>query len=692
MTDQDLASLEEEPVFDRTFIGSFGHFESSDSFPVEYISTSLTASQASEFLEFARDIRMSQFDFELLMQRDIDDERVEDKLKPYLRPKTSSARRQKPVFFPPLLVAIVPVKKQELQPYYPDEVVSPADKVVIREWTNLFQLKYLRSDAPQSFQLKHGSEYIGVNRSQVSLKLRTATGDDYGSKLVVIDGQHRLLALKQVYAESSDALSNLTIPVCILFPPHVTEAESKANQGSGVPTVSEVFRNLFVDVNETMEVVGGHFTILLGDDSISHLACRALCSKVLQEYGQEGLAVVEWNIKKRKDSNNINRPYSLTSIGIIRKALDETFRQPRKKMEYLLKLGGKVSETLNPEGGDEYDYPRVKWDKFSVFQKPILQEQVGNTVVPGLCKIFFETTEFRRVFDEFCRQVDSLRARQEQEKDPNLAKVLNKVLLYNPISSSQEDAQVEYQNFMKQAEAWRYDCAGIVQYALFQRAVINAWGFFLTKCQDYALTPERAASGIVALLNEALKNRGEKMHYSHEYMQHTVFNTNKIKTKEDTRKALLMFVLSHLGNRDIAQNVADVLTGSESTPGELVDELAIRGYESAGEFLSIYESERKKAFKASYRVDATLDPDSREDLIEAEEDFKRDWAEVRAGRKLKENISTRFDELVASHVKDDVALAHDALKKALSFEADIVEMREEEGEYAVGESTEDDES
>jgi len=80
-----LESFGEEQIYNFERIGSFGRFYSGKSFPIEYIMTSFRAAELSE-LTFARDIRPDKIDFELLMQRDIDEERVRIEMEPYLNP------------------------------------------------------------------------------------------------------------------------------------------------------------------------------------------------------------------------------------------------------------------------------------------------------------------------------------------------------------------------------------------------------------------------------------------------------------------------------------------------------------------------------------------------------------------------------------------------------------------------------
>lgn len=93
-----------ENVYDISYIGSFGRFSSGNSFPIDYVQASFTAADLLD-LSFARELHPDGQDFELLMQRDIDHERVLRDVVPYLNPTERSDQeiKDRAVFFPPSL-------------------------------------------------------------------------------------------------------------------------------------------------------------------------------------------------------------------------------------------------------------------------------------------------------------------------------------------------------------------------------------------------------------------------------------------------------------------------------------------------------------------------------------------------------------------------------------------------------------
>lgn len=219
----------------------------------------MTTLKSSELdsLTFARDIKPSTIDFEQLLQRDIDEERVKTEIEPYIMsPKLTAAEAMsKTVFFPPLLVAAVPVNRKKMEEYYSSQVIDQEnEKKIVREWTGLFKLN-LGKDGGYMFKPSLIDDLqLSVSKEPAHIEINLSNGIEKGIKLIVIDGQHRLKALNDIYKNDPDALRELAIPICILFSPNSTEAVSLKlnNETFSVPTVSEIFRQLFVDVNKML--------------------------------------------------------------------------------------------------------------------------------------------------------------------------------------------------------------------------------------------------------------------------------------------------------------------------------------------------------------------------------------------------------------------------------------------------------
>ena len=127
--------------------------------------------------------------FDEIMQRDIDDARVSSELVPYLLDRKS---RDLVKLFPPIVVVVMPVEPNENRPADLYPIVTSGEAVV--DGTNI---RFVRSGAKgqevfefiQPFQ--EGKLY---EHDLVRLKLNTNR-----CRLVIVDGQHRAMALLALY-------------------------------------------------------------------------------------------------------------------------------------------------------------------------------------------------------------------------------------------------------------------------------------------------------------------------------------------------------------------------------------------------------------------------------------------------------------------------------------------------------------
>lgn len=684
-----MKSFGKKELYNLHHIGSFGRFYSGKSFPVEFLQTSFSASELLD-LKFAREVKQDHIDFDLLMQRDIDEERVKTKMEPYIDPDdvTSSEIKSRAIFFPPLLVAIIPVENGEMLSYYSNETCYPDEDNFVREWPGLFKLTFFPSDAADAYQFKdQNGDPVPVDREPVKLSVKTAKGHRKGAMLVVIDGQHRLHALRQVYEKKPSLIEDLVVPVCVLYGPHCTESMQEQYGDVKVPKVSEVFRHLFVDINTTMELVGGHFNILLSDSNIGQLACRRFCDVVLERYGPKGLALVEWNTKNKKESTIIKKSYPITSIGIIDKALDDNFNKRRRQRQPLLKYIAGIENVESEYDEDDDVQIEVEWERFSLSQKAEIEENLKKTLCFELTKIFFESDFYKPIFDVFDSAISEMEslAKEGTDRSVELKRVMNQVLEYVPIQSGNnfEEARNEYVKFENRVEAnLENKISPIVRYAIFQRALIQAWVRFLEIQRKASVDLSLATDSFLKLINLAAVNQGSLFAPSHRYMQYSVFSRTKIKPKEDTKDSLANLIMALLGqDENVEKVIADLDSIGSEEKVELKSDLFEVGQDSASKFIEHYKKSRKADFIASYRVDFdNLDPEERERLGDLQDEYEKHKKQHRNGEIPKERISTKFFEEVEKFVQQDLSESADELKQALGYDVDILEDDESDEE------------
>lgn len=686
----ELDGFDDENPYKNTLDGSFGRFGAGESFPLEFVLTTFPAHRLDE-LSFAREIAPKDVDFDLLMQRDIDEDRVRKKMQPYLAPRTTAGEiRSRALFFPPLLVAILPVVERGIQEHYPPERVEIDDeKLLVREWPGVFKVTLRKASGSDPYELTKdlpggAKGSWSVNREPARLQYKPAQGLRLGAKLVVVDGQHRLAALKNV---DESLLEHLAVPVCVVFPPFSTTSRASAAPGR-IPSVPEVFRNLFVDVNNTAELVGGHFNILLSEDSVGSLVCRRFCSEILAHRDVEGLAVVEWNTKSRKDSTIITRGYSVTSIGVIEKALTTSFK---RLLERALNLPEVRDDLYGNDSDEEEDRPNpVKWDTFSLDQKKILDAQIKKNVVPALEDLFFETEPFRSAVNCFREEIKELEGRAADKDATGNAcqQVLNQILEYNPIISRRDDAYPEnrYLAFVDSVRDRRDQlCHPAIGYAVFQRGMIEAWSDIFSGTSGFDLSARDAMTVLRSAIELQLFERSNLVSAAQPYCQDILYRGANVRPQEESRRAFAQLLVAAFGARPAAESAVEKLNiADRAVVNRLVDKLEGIGREAAFEYVGIYKSIRMRRFKSEYLISDELDDEEKERLNGAELKFAEQLREVKAKTRKKEDVTKEFDDLVEGHIRRYVEIASAALKKALNFDGDILPMTSQSSFIADG--------
>ncbi|MFJ4247530.1 hypothetical protein [Pseudomonas sp. NPDC089741] len=669
MTD-DFEDLQEEQEFDVELLGNFGRFVSSGSYPVEYFMASMPMAQAYKYLKFARDVQMDDINFDLLMQRDIDENRVEKDIMPYLQQDEATAATR-PLFFPPLLAAIVPVKDEKIQEYYgARSKIIPKVGFAGVSWEGHFRLYGKTTASADGLTLQSDQPGEKIKAKQAILNLRTSELDPHGVMLIVIDGQHRLRALKRLWEEHRDKVRDLVVPVCVMYAPNShSENADKLN----VPSVPRVFRNLFVDVNSTMTVVGGHFNILLSDKNIGDMTCRVFCDDVLSRYGKEGLACIEWNTRTRTHSYNVTKVHSLTSIGVLQRGLEENFK-PDMVVSYLLGISD-AAEDLFPVGADKEDfYPKIKWDKYSYAQSNALKFRIKEHLTPLLVSLYFESVPFKKLYGYFTEEVGKLKSDLPKGGRSAISAqaILQSLLEYKPFDEKDSDFKKRWLVFEESIEAKRASSSfGIVRYALFQRAFFNVAGIFLRFGIQYSVPPERAFKAAITLLNVIFDKNSDVFNNEKTYLQYTVFEQRRIRTRDETKAAIRDLILAHLLRDDIRASV--VAAFSDSAGPELDVLLNDEGFTSAGQFLGRYREERAKAFKKGYELDYSLTNEEREDLRLKELEQRAMERDVKEKRRDESSLVRRFDNEVDRFIDEYFVEAKRDLRSSLGIEGDLLE-------------------
>jgi hypothetical protein len=671
---EQIEDLGVEQEYDLELIGNFGRFVSGQSYPIEYLMTTMTMSEVIKYLRFAREIQMDQIDFDLLMQRDIDEGRVEVEIMPYLQPD-QLIEATKPLFFPPLLAAVVPVVENRIQNFYGAlQVLDTDSQYAGKQWKSHFKLEAKRSAGSEGLPVVLDNEDLRIKSKQAILSLRTTEMHADGVTLIVIDGQHRLMALKRLWSEHREKVRNMVVPVCIMYPPNSygREAGDKLT-----PAVPRVFRELFVAVNSTMRQVGGHFNILLSDRTIGDIACRQFCESVLSKYGKEGLAFVEWNTRNKKEAFNLTKKYTGTTIGIIFKGLEENFKADSIVYHLLNIVAG--AEDLFPEGADLEDYfPKIKWDKFSYAQSSAIQIRAKKFISPLLMRLYFESAPFMELRKIFEDELATLTSEVKSGGKFGLAAqaVIQRLVEYKPFDEKNLSFNSRWVDFEVSVNS-KLESSDfrILTYALFQRSLFQVAAIFIRIGMGCNVSVEASFDGFLELINRVFNRDPKFFDPRRQYMQFTAFTAQmRIRTREQTKHAFRDLIISNLLIDEIRSAVIDVSFRSAHSARDIDDYMSKIAFEAAGATIRRYREERTREFKKAYEVDYSLGQEIREDLKLKEIAQRTNEQAIRDGRIDQASVVMEFDILVNSFIEEYVLEMKQSLRESLGIYSDFMEI------------------
>ena len=238
----------------RSISGVYGEFGAGGGVQAFYLQCALTPAQLAWVSLISEITGSEKWDVRDLFQRDVDIDRVTNGLIPYLR------EEEKIKFFNPLTLTVLPMANDghTVLPHMP-EVQEKRVEVDGRMWNSL--------ERPDYYRLR----WIDDHPEFAVLDLSEAQ-----SRLVAIDGQHRLSALKRILRDTGtptyEDLMTWRIPIVV-----VSFRSTKDGQDS--PSVLEVVRSIFVSINKEAKEINRAREILLSDESINSVFTQELLEK-----------------------------------------------------------------------------------------------------------------------------------------------------------------------------------------------------------------------------------------------------------------------------------------------------------------------------------------------------------------------------------------------------------------------------
>jgi hypothetical protein len=332
--------LEQPTPLDVELQGSAGRFRvgsgAGKSLRVNYFLTNVglalasgTNSKLLDELAPVREVfRVEDLNFDELMQRDIDDARVTADLVPYLLANQNEGLVK---LFPPIIVMVLPVPpgSSRPDPLYPvvAEVVDqtgPHDRYTLR-------IGDVGSEILELEQFMVAGKLHDHDR--VRLRLNT-----HGTRLVIVDGQHRAMALLAIYRNMldqwSDAkrapykdyyaewtpeiigqfdLEEVQLPVMLCFVPELhVDCPHDFN-------LIRAARQVFLTLNKTARKVSDSRNRLLDDADLMAVFLRSALGKIKSREQPTTSQMRIWNVEldQASDRTRVQSPAALTGVNHI---------------------------------------------------------------------------------------------------------------------------------------------------------------------------------------------------------------------------------------------------------------------------------------------------------------------------------------------------------------------------------------
>lgn len=481
--------------FTKEVRGSFGRFKTDHSYQIYYLSTSIPVQDVNELSTAGELFSSERIEFEELIQRDIDHSRVQKIANDYL-----SKGQGRVVFFPPLLACVVLVDDDgRLQKQYskiePESFDHPELGTVLRTtWDHDgFQLDLPEADAESSerkIEFLGGSHYFHDFAATLRLNPKRA-------KLVVLDGQHRLEAIRllQKNAEQQQIIAGIEIPICVIWAPEAAESDTNKEN------MTQDFRELFVRVNSEPRKVSGHFIILLKDDSYSAMTLRRLADrwKLVEDPDRwSRLHLLEWNTREDERVDVRTRDFSVTTVSIVAKVLEEHVFGAGVAPDLLnLEQSATTFESLDPTFSWDGVVDHTQKSKID----DVVKKHLDQYLVSALDILFRTSSPYVRLEASLGAAFKKLQKKVTENNSSfiGLKSLLNSYI-YREEEMFEESARSAYVDF----KSWiQIDLNDRVYFlSVFQQALVRFWISIAALLKPFGISADASASITVTALEQ----------------------------------------------------------------------------------------------------------------------------------------------------------------------------------------------
>lgn len=489
--------------FTKELRGSFGRFKTDHSYQLYYLSTSIPIDDIEDLSTASELFGADKIEFEELIQRDIDHSRVRKIANEYL-----SQGQGRVIFFPPLLACVLLIGSdgsliKQYSEINHEVILDGGNESILRTtWEkDGFQLDLPIADADSSERCVtwQGTDRY-VYEFATSLKLNPKR-----AKLVVLDGQHRLEALRLLKKnpDQQAIVSGLEVPVCIVWAPEAIAAQVESEN------ITQDFRELFVRVNSEPRKVSGHFITLLKDDSYSAMAVRRLADrwKAIEQPGSWcRLHLLEWNTREDERADVRTREFSITTVSIIAKVLDDHLFSAGAAPE-VLRLDQSASKFAEIDSEFALDGLVDKTQKTKV--DTLVKQHIDDILIPALDTLLRTPTPYARLETALGKAFNRLHEKVSENNSSFMGvKAVLAAYIYREDEIFEESTRGAYVDFKHWIETDPSD--KIYLLAVFQQALLRFWLNLSAVLKPFGVDAKTCSSLAVAALEKLVFSQTDR--------------------------------------------------------------------------------------------------------------------------------------------------------------------------------------
>lgn len=345
------------PVFSEYITGTWGVFKT-PSGEIHYLETKAQLwadqhlSQETKLTDHLVPVRElltpEKLDFNQLLQRDLDDHRVATELVPYLlRQKENGA-----AFFPPIVATFLPFSGNEPRESYDEYIELEPHEDEITSWRG-----YRFGNS-----LQFEWAYDAAKEEEFEVKIGRVKWNKDAAKLVVIDGQHRAMAMLAINRTINKTWNGSGEKYKFFYEDEIRKIQEKSNKkvdisGIEIPVTLVWFhpqeenfdhhkaaRRLFVDVNKNAKAPSESRILLLEDNKLTAHITRGVLNKFRNTNDGLPIYAIEYD-HPGKDQARFAKWSVISNINIIESAVKRTLFGPKKYIDDLKqRIGGRERE------------------------------------------------------------------------------------------------------------------------------------------------------------------------------------------------------------------------------------------------------------------------------------------------------------------------------------------------------------